>query len=393
MHGRLDLVKRLVAVAWCVLAAAASVAAAQNPVAGRSADTSITIVLPSAGPLHEAWQALEANELDRAGAILERARRAEARNPLVHLLLGLVAYRRGQAANAEEALSRALELAPGMVPAALVLGDVLYERGDLAGAIRTYEAALSHAPGETRLTARLDRWRREASVQERFFQAQGSHFTVLFEGPAEEDLARRAIEVLEAAYNRIATTLLTFPSDPITVVFYTRDQFRDITRSPQWSGGVFDGRIRVPVQGAMKDLREFERVLTHEFVHALVHSVAPRRVPTWLNEGLAGYFEPGGIEYAGRAARMKTHWLHLADLAGSFGALPAADVELAYAESTLAVKAMVERTDGLAVMALLADLAAGTPFNEAFVLRIHVPFADFERELAPAEPADSPFGR
>jgi hypothetical protein len=34
---------------------------------------------------------------------------------------------------------------------------------------------------------------------------------VLFEGPADEALARRAIEILEAAYWRIAAELSTYP--------------------------------------------------------------------------------------------------------------------------------------------------------------------------------------
>ena len=264
-----------------------------------------------------------------------------------------------------------------------MLGEVLYERGDLTGAIAVYTTALSRTRGDARLEVRLDQWVREASLHSTFLQAQGSHFTVLFEGPAEDDLARKAVDVLDAAYDRIATTLATFPTDPITVVFYTRDQFRDITRSPQWSGGVFDGRIRVPVQGVSSDTRELERVLTHEFVHALVHSVASRRIPTWLNEGLAGYFEPGGIERARRTVQAKARWLRLPDLAGSFASLGADDVELAYAESTLAVTAMIQRANGLAVMALIGDLSGGAVFEEACAHRIQMPFHDFEQELRP----------
>ena len=262
-----------------------------------------------------------------------------------------------------------------------MLGELLYERADLAGAIRIYEAALAAAPGETRLAARLDRWRQEAALHATFLQAHGSHFTVLFEGPAEEAVAQRAVDLLEAAYDRICPTLLTYPTDPIAVVFYTQDQFRDITRSPQWSGGVFDGRIRIPLRGAVNDPRELERVLTHEFVHALVRSVAPRGVPTWLNEGLAGYFETGGLARARATVRGDVNRLSLAALAGSFATLPARDVELAYAQSILAVDAMVERVNVLIVMALVTDLSGGIDFNDAFVHRFGISFADFEREV------------
>jgi tetratricopeptide (TPR) repeat protein len=385
---------------WWTAAAAAVVIAGAVPVtvsarqvspapgAAPESRQTFSIVLPASGPLHDAWQAFNAGDLDRADALLDAAGRTEPKNPLVHLARGLVAQQRGQSEAAVDALTRALDLSPRLTPASLVLGELLYERADLAGAIRTYEAALAAAPGERRLAARLDRWRQEAALHATFLQTHGSHFTVLVEGPAEEAVAQRAIDLLEAAYDRINPTLLTYPTEPITVIFYTRDQFRDITRSPQWSGGVFDGRIRVPLRGAVNDPRELERVLTHEYVHALVHSVAPRSVPTWLNEGLAGYFETGGLARARTAVRGEARRLSLATLAGSFASLQAGEVDLAYAQSVLAVHAMIDRVNVLIVMALVTDVSGGIDFNDAFVQRFGIAFADFEREyLATQAPA------
>ena len=100
------------------------------------------------------------------------------------------------------------------------------------------------------LTSRLDAWRKEAALHESFGQKLGDHFTVLFEGPAEAELAQKAIDTLEAAFWRIGAALYTYPTEPIVVVLYTREQFRDVTQSPEWAGGVYDGKIRVPVQGA-----------------------------------------------------------------------------------------------------------------------------------------------
>ena len=369
-----------VALAGVLPATALARQVSQAPGAAPELRQTFSIVLPASGPVHDAWRALNDGDLDRADALIDAAGRTEPKNPLVHLARGLVAQQRGQSEEAVDALTRALKLSPKLTPASLVLGELLYERADLAGAIRTYEAALAAAPGELRLAARLDRWRQEAALHATFLQTQGSHFTVLFEGPAEEAVAQRAIDLLEAAYDRVSPALLTYPTEPIAVIFYTRDQFRDITRSPQWSGGVFDGRIRVPLQGAVNDPRELERVLTHEYVHALVHSVAPRNVPTWLNEGLAGYFETGGLARAQTAVRGEARRLSLAALAGSFATLQAGEVDLAYAQSVLAVNAMIDRVNVLIVMALVTDLSSGIHFNDAFVQRFGISFTDFERE-------------
>ena len=151
-----------------------------------------------------------------------------------------------------------------------------------------------YAPADKTLAARLARVREEAALHSGFFQSQGAHFTVLFEGPSDEELSRKILDVLEAAYWRVGTALLTFPERIIPVVLYTEEQFRDITRSPGWAAAAYDGRIRVPVRGALTNPEELDRVLTHEFTHALVQSIAPRGVPTWLNEGLAVTFEPNG---------------------------------------------------------------------------------------------------
>jgi hypothetical protein len=93
----------------------------------------------------------------------------------------------------------------------------------------------------------------------------------------------------------------TFPNEPIAVVLYTQEQFVDITRSPSWAAAAFDGRIRVPMRGALQNPAELDRILCHELTHAFVLSVAPRSVPQWLNEGLALLFEPSGARSAGSA--------------------------------------------------------------------------------------------
>ena len=128
--------------------------------------------------------------------------------------------------------------------------------------------------------------------------AVGDHFTVSFEGPEDAALAAEALAALDRAYWRICDVLSAYPPASVPVVLYSGEQFRDITRAPPWAAGAYDGIIRVPVRGALENPAELNRVLAHEFVHALVRSIAPRAVPTWLNEGLATALESGGVEWA-----------------------------------------------------------------------------------------------
>ena len=335
------------------------------------------------------WDAIRAGRAADAAAAFADAIAAEPRDPALHLGAGLASHLLGQATAARHALERALTLAPGYTAAALLLGEILYRGSDLDGAIRVYEQALAHARrgpsdvegGTEQLTGRLAEWRREAALHSGFFQRHGAHFTVLFEGPADDDLAKQAVERLEEAYWRVGTALATYPEQVITVVLYTQQQFRDITRSPDWAAASYDGRIRVPMRGALARPAELERVIVHEFTHALVRGIAPHGIPTWLNEGLAVLFEPQGLERAKRQIGGTRARLPHDRLGGTFGGFSPREARLAYAQSAVAVDRLIGLAGTPAVVELLRDLARGEAFDAAFERRALLPFDRFVREL------------
>ena len=365
---------RLTASATCSLVAALLLATA-----GVAGAQSLSLVVPPAGAAREAFQALEEGRYKDADAAFARAIGAAPDDPALLLGAGIAARRLGNTARARDVLTRALQIDPALTPASQLLGTMLYESGDIEGAIRVYDAALVRSPDQARMQERVEEWRREAALHDGFRRAQGGHFTVLFEGPAEEEAAVAAVDVLEDAYGRIGDFLQTFPAETVTVVLYTQQQFRDVTRTPGWSGGLFDGRIRLPIRGGLADRREFERVLTHEYVHALLHSVAAGGVPAWLNEGLAAALEPDGIDRARRdIARGPV--VPLSGLGSSFAALPPAAVPGAYAGSALAAQEILDRAGASRLMGLIADLGTGADFDRAFTSWIQMPFVDFERE-------------
>ena len=109
-------------------------------------------------------------------------------------------------------------------------------------------------------------------------------------------------------------------------------------------------------------------MLTHEFTHALVHSMRRRGVPFWLDEGLAVRFEGSEPERA-TATRVGTRTRRARAarrLERSFATLSASDAAVAYAQSAVAVHAMFDQAGGPAVVSLLEALGNGMPFPEAF---------------------------
>jgi tetratricopeptide (TPR) repeat protein len=350
-------------------------------VAGAASAQSAALLIPPAGAARDAWQALEDARYKDAESLFERALSSKPDDPTLLLGSGIVARRLGEATKAKDALARALQIDPALTPASLLLGMMLYEAGDLDAAVRVYDAALVRAPGHPQMQTRVEEWRREAALHSGFRRTLGSHFTVLFEGPAEETIATAAAEILERAYFRVGDALQTYPADPVTVILYTQQQFRDVTRTPGWSGGMFDGRIRMPIRGGLGDPRELERVLTHEYVHALIHSVAAGGVPAWLNEGLAVSLEPGGVARADHEVAASSALMPLSQLQQPFSSLPADRVPLAYAESALATQDVVDRVGASSLMGLLADLGSGASLERSFGSWVQVSLAEFERDL------------
>ncbi len=327
------------------------------------------------------WEAIREGRNQEAAEAFANAIDAEPRDPSLYLGAGFAAYLLGKPTVAQQSLEHALTLSPGFTTASQLLGDIFYREGDIDQAIRVFEAALKHDPANATIKERLAKLRQEAELHSGFYQSQGAHFTVLFEGPADEQLASRALEILESAYWRVSTALSTFPERVIPVVLYTQEQFRDITRSPQWAAGAYDGRIRIPVRGALANERELERVLTHEFTHALVQSVAPKGVPHWLNEGLAVMFEPDGESWTDSQLSSSETRLTLEQLGKGFGGLSTTDARMAYAQSAAVVRALLDQGGPPAVVSILQDLARGDTFAAALERRLGMPFDAFIASL------------
>jgi tetratricopeptide (TPR) repeat protein len=329
-----------------------------------------------------AWDALARGQAHAAAEAFRDALTADPKNARLHLGAAMAAALERRDAEATAEAERALAIEPSMPEARALLGQLLYRTGDLAGAIRVYDAfaADSSSNAGPSVQATLERWRRELALHDRMQRTIDSHFTVSFEGPEEAEAASRALESLDRAYWRVGEVLSVYVVDPIGVVLYTREQFTDITRSPAWAAGAYNGIIRVPMRGALESPEEMDRVLAHEFTHALIHSIAARGVPTWLNEGLASALESGDLDWAVKRVTASSP-VPLRALQSGFGRFSGADALLAYATSAVAARRLLDEAGGVAVANLLRDLGEGAPFEDAFLRRIQRPFAEFQRSL------------
>jgi tetratricopeptide (TPR) repeat protein len=356
----------------------------------RRAITTLSVVVFSLTTLHAqsrvlelndaGWKALRDGYHDKAATLFAEALTLQPNDPVLLMGSGAAAHERGNQKDAMARLARAFELNPRLLNAAKLLGQIAFDEGQVDLAIRTYEKALKTVPNDVELANALDALRRDADAHHTFTDSRFDRFRVMFEGRAEESLAAQATKVFDSAFFRIGDKLGEYPSHTIVAVLYTEKQFRDITRAPGWAGGQYDGRIRIPVGGAAQKPELFERVMTHELAHAVIAEIVRGPVPTWLNEGLAQYFDGSDPQNARKRMIAAGRSIPLKNLERGFGHMGPAEAQMAYDESLLAVSVMADRP-GFGWTRLLHRLADGQSFADA-IGNFGFSYADLEAPFA-----------
>ena len=171
-----------------------------------------------------------------------------------------------------------------------------YEQDYLDESKEHAEKALKIKETDKELKYLLDQLGREITVMEdnSYKDARIPKFKLQFSREEHQDARDVVLGILKEAYRQIGRELNYYPDQDITVILYNGKTFFDVTRSPGWAGGLYDGKIRIPIHGYEGQEKDLERILFHEYTHALVHLLA-KDCPLWLNEGLAEYFSAGEL--------------------------------------------------------------------------------------------------
>ncbi len=294
-------------------------------------------------PAPGAWAALERGDASKAAAIFREELDRAPRNPILHYGSAQASLALGRTEAAISSLKRAIEYHPRFLQALVLLAQVAYQAADLDLAVRSMEKASALAPRDAAIAAQLAQWKKESALHQSFQTQPGVRFNVLFEGPKQKVVGDHVAAVLESAYWKIGRQLNVYPSAALDVILYSNRQFQDITRAPAWAGGGYDGRIRLPVSGALRSPQVLERVVIHEYVHAVVRNAGGEGVPAWLNEGLASFLEPGDKTWVARVLRQADERIPIGDLVEGFGGFDGRTALVAYAESQIAAQLLCER--------------------------------------------------
>jgi hypothetical protein len=226
----------------------------------------------------------------------------------------------------------------------------------------------------------------QGRVEERFSERASSSILLVYDGTRlEPGVERVLLAALERAYADLVQDLGSGPAEKVTVVVYAERDWRLATQAPDWSGGLFDGRVRVPAQGLTGVTPALLSVLRHEMTHAFVHARTNGRAPTWLHEGLAQVEE--GKTSAAYAGALLAGWrgagtFGLKSLEGSFRLFSGSQARAGYVVS-LAAAEMLRDTRGFGALAHFLDrLGDGMPAEEAMRETLRGDYARVESDLA-----------
>jgi tetratricopeptide (TPR) repeat protein len=334
------------------------------------------------------WNAINSRDPDEAIRQFRTAIDYDRTEASLYAGLGAAYQLRRESSRAIEAFRAAVALDPSRVELYEPLADLLYQRNQLGDAIALLTSAIQRVREPDRLSALLAKMTREQSLQNRFLQTGTRHFLIQFDGGENREMAYQILDLLELAYRDVGQAFGIFPGEEITVILYNNEQFRDVTQTPGWTNGVYDGKIRLPSGGATPDRALLARILYHEYTHVIVHELSDNRAPTWLNEGLAVYFEglssgnlPGPQESAGRPLpRLPSEtFMPLTALHGSFLEFSSDQAAIAYAESFSAAQYLINRYGLPRVKELLQQLSASRPFERTFETVFFLPYPEFQR--------------
>ena len=318
----------------------------------------------------------------------KKAASLDAENPVVQLNLAHAYWELRDPAMTQDFLERLVALAPNEPFPHLALANLFQEQDQLGEAARHLDQATARAGKDPAVQSYLRtvtaKVRGTEKSEARLTSRDSAHFTVKFDGEADQATWTAVLEILEEAYREIGQKFGHFPSKTIIVVLHTQSTFQSATGSPVWADGLFDpvlGRIQVPAQDALADRAWLTRVLRHEFVHALLHDQlgpAGSAVPTWLNEGLAMELSGGRWSDLDEVMEQEFTLIPLTALEGAWGGLSSDAATVAYLEANSAVHYLIHRFGMPRVQELLAHLKARQALSAAMQSQLSLSYEQFQ---------------
>lgn len=328
--------------------------------------------------VNRARDALREKDYSQATEHLGQALLYDDANPVIYGELGMVFYQLSRYDEAENNFLSARQLDQNNHHYPEMLGQLHYLKGNLDEASAYWQQALDIFPDNDELRKRLNQIH-EQSLTEQQGTTELSHiFRITFDQGMDKEIYSDIWKILEDSWYQIGLQLQLYPKRQIPVLLLTREKYQSITNAPEWSGGVYEGQIKIPVANFSPELHR--EVITHEYTHALLYDTMANRCPWWLNEGFAQYFsmDKHSKQQSLQFARQYLNKNSVVDLKKIPGKLHSSEeARLAYALGLSATDFLIERFSIITARNILTDMANGMNFPEGFEKNTGWSFSEF----------------
>jgi hypothetical protein len=284
--------------------------------------------------------------------------------------------------NASLYFSELLRIDPRNATAMNFLGELAWRKEDLNEALDYWEQSYAIEPDPV-IKEKISRLKREKTVSASYEDSSTRHFMIKYDGgAANQYLADQITDFLELTYRELSSQFEEYPTSPFIVVLYPKKEYLTVTDAPLWSGGINDGKIKVPIGGVDTLTEDLQRTFKHELAHSFINFKSAGNCPVWLHEGLAQQFEGRVLtdetllrlrEFAdeGRLPSMK-------QLGNNFIGAERNQAVALYIFSYSFTQFLVERYRFSGINALLTNLGNGMAFDEAFNTAYRMPISQAE---------------
>ncbi len=219
-------------------------------------------------------------------------------------------------------------------------------------------------------------------------KSRHGHFVIAYQPGVDEVLVPYADEALEKAYKRLGDIFRMHPSEPVRVEPLRASELEN--RGP--IALCKYNRLMIVSPRALVYGYSWLDTLAHEYIHLLINKRSNGKVPIWLHEGMARFFqnrwretsnstlEPHSEDLLARALR-KRKLIRFEAMSPSMAKLPTQeDTALAYAEVFMVMELLYEKDGVDGVNQLLDLMRDGKTDREAVERVVQKSFKRFQRE-------------
>ncbi len=293
-------------------------------------------------------------------------------------------YQQKNYKTAEELLNKSEQQVHSQVPVLILQGQVAYYKQNLSGAENYWKKARRLDPSNGEISKLLALLTKQSSTETKLSSIQsGEIFDIHYDRGSIGNEIFEIKQHLMECYRELGQEFGYYPPHPIIVILYNESEFRSTLNVRSQVAGLYDGKIRLPLNFKKYSLTDLKKTIRHEYTHAIVHDLTGNKCPIWLHEGLAVYSEKGS--YSDNIQLVRTALKNNAVF--SFQMLSHSQVwnssdlaPLAYSQSYGVVSYLIQRWGMHVVCDFLLKIKSGQSFESVLSVMTNTSIPELDRE-------------